>query len=52
MVEDVRGVMVVKMMMVYDVGEAVVENDQKSDDVISGWLLTAQYFYTFQTRKS
>ena len=36
MVDDVRGVGVIKMMMVDDMGEGGVENDQKSDDVIYG----------------
>ena len=36
MVDDVRGVGAIKMMMVDDMGEGGVENDQKSDDVISG----------------
>ena len=36
MVDDVRGVGVIKMMMVDDVGEGGVENDRKSDDVICG----------------
>ena len=36
MVDDLRGVGVIKMMMVDDVGEGGVENDQKSDDVICG----------------
>ena len=35
-VDDVRGVGVIKMMMVDDVREGSVENDQKSDDVICG----------------
>ena len=36
MIDDVRGVGVIKMMMVDDVGEEGVENDQKSDDLICG----------------
>ena len=40
MVDDVRGVGVIKMMMVDDMGEGGVENDQKSDDVICGQPLT------------
>ena len=36
MVDDVRGVGVIKMMMVDDMGEGGVENDRKSDDVICG----------------
>ena len=39
MVDDVRGVGVIKMMMVDDMGEGGVENDHKSDDVICGWPL-------------
>ena len=39
MIDDVRGVGVIKMMMVDDMGEEGVENDRKSDDVISGWPL-------------
>ena len=35
-IDDVRGVGVIKMMMVDDMGEGGVENDQKSDDVICG----------------
>ena len=40
MVDDVRGVGVIKMMMVDDMGEGGVENDRKSDDVICGRPLT------------
>ena len=40
MIDDVRGVGVIKMMMVDDMGEGGVENDQKSDDVICGQPLT------------
>ena len=40
MIDDVRGVGVIKMMMVDDVGEGGVENDRKSDDVICGRPLT------------
>ena len=36
MVDDVRGVGVIKMMMVDDMGEEGVKNDQKSDDIICG----------------
>ena len=36
MVDDVRGVGVIKIMMVDDVGEGGVKNDRKSDDVICG----------------
>ena len=36
MVDDVRGVGVIKMMMVDDMGEGGVKNDQKSDDIICG----------------
>ena len=36
MVDDVRGVGVIKMMMVDDRGEGGVKYDQKSDDVIYG----------------
>ena len=36
MVDDVRGVGVIKMMMVDDMGEGGIKNDQKSDDVICG----------------
>ena len=36
MVDDVRGVGVIKMMMVDDMGEGSVKNDRKSDDVICG----------------
>ena len=35
-VDDVRGVGVIKMMMVDDMGEGGVKIDQKSDDVIYG----------------
>ena len=42
MVDDVRGVGVIKMMMVDDMGEGGVENDQKSDDVIYGRPLIAK----------
>ena len=42
MVDDVRGVGVIKMMMVDDMGEGGVENDRKSDDVICGRPLRAQ----------
>ena len=45
MVDDVRGVGVIKMMMVDDMGEGGVENDQKSDDVIHGRPLS-KYLYT------
>ena len=40
-VDDVRGVGVIKMMMVDDVGEGGVENDRKSDDVICERVLMA-----------
>ena len=57
MVDDVRGVGVIKMMMVDDMGEGGVKNDQKSDDVIYGrphigtftmvssqhWIITRKY---------
>ena len=36
MVDDVRGVGVIKMMMADDVGVGRVKNDRKSDDVICG----------------
>ena len=45
MVDDVRGVGVIKMMMVDDVGEGGVKNDQKSDDVICGRPLMRQRSY-------
>ena len=35
-VDDVRGVGVIKMMMLDDMGEGGVKNDRKSDDVICG----------------
>ena len=43
MIDDVRGVGVIKMMMVDDMGEGGVENDQKSDDVICGWPLCCNF---------
>ena len=63
MVDDVRGVGVIKMMMVDDVGEGGVENDQKSDDIICGRplsymsqmtsykVISVPYFF-FQTKNS
>ena len=36
MVDELRGVGVIKMMMVDDMGEGSVKNDRKSDDVICG----------------
>ena len=46
-VDDVRGVGVIKMMMVDDVGEGGVENDRKSDDVICGRPLITKEKYEF-----
>ena len=45
MVDDVRGVGVIKMMMVDDMGEGGVKNDQKSDDIICGQPLGLIAFY-------
>ena len=43
-VDDVRGVGVIKMMMVDDVGEGGVKNDRKSDDIICGRPLSYTQF--------
>ena len=43
-VDDVRGVGVIKMMMVDDMGVGGVKNDRKNDDVISGGPLK---YWTF-----
>ena len=48
-VDDVRGVGVIKMMMVDDVGEGGVQNDRKSDDLICGWPLTYMTFIIFES---